>query len=84
MLPINKENATVTMSLIDYEALKATCKDYYELFGKLRALTRVVHVDSESATVVINKEKAEKLLIPFAETDCEFDGIEDSVKVVWE
>lgn len=82
-MSINKKSTKVTMSLKDYEELQSSENVYRSLIGELKRLAYIDEITSDSATIVIDKEKVEQFIYPFTTKDCELDGVEDSLVFKW-
>lgn len=80
---IDKENTKVTMSLKDYEVLANYEKAYRVLQNEIRKLVYIDGITTDSATIIINKKALEQFIYPFAERDCELDGLEESLIFKW-
>jgi hypothetical protein len=80
---MNKEKATVTMSLQDYEDLKSYENAYRGLINDLKRLTYIDSMTTDEIVVVIGKQTTEDYIAPFAASDCELDGYPDGVTVIW-
>ena len=82
-MSIDRQNTKVTMSLEDYEMLKAYEKAYNSTIKELKALTYIDSMTSEEIVVVLKKKALQDYIVPFAANDVELDGYPDGVKVVW-
>jgi hypothetical protein len=80
---MDKQNTTVTMSLIDFEILRGYQKQYEELVKEIKSLTYIDGTTTDSVTVAIRKAETIDFIAPYAARDMELDGYPNGVEVVW-
>lgn len=82
-LRMDLDNTTVTMSLKDFNDLRAYKNSYERLRREIKNLTYIDQMTAEETTVIIKKSEAQDFIAPFAATDCELEDYPDGVKVIW-